>query len=44
MLGASAASYVVGFGKTYSKFPQVMGASCPGLPFPGERQVRQTLP
>lgn len=41
MLGGAGTSYVVGFGKTYSKFPQIRGASCPGEPFPGKSQVRR---
>lgn len=39
MLGDSGPSYLVGFGKDYSKFAQVMGASCPGTPFQGKAQV-----
>jgi len=39
MLGDASTSYMVGFGKKYSKFPQVMGASCPGFPVQGQAQV-----
>ena len=39
MLGDGGPSYLVGYGKDYSKFPQVMGASCPGTPFQGKAKV-----
>jgi hypothetical protein len=38
MLGDSSTSFLVGFGKKYSKFAQVMGASCPGFPVQGKAQ------
>lgn len=39
VLGEAGTSYQVGYGKKYSQFPQVMGASCPGEPFTGKAQV-----
>lgn len=41
-MGDSGTSYLVGFGKGYSQYAQVMGASCPGFPFQGRAQVSFT--